>query len=116
MAETDAENWQLAGELLDYFQGNACVVWRSRAGRGHYSIRLQRFDLFERYFIIPTNFDLLTQFAEVLNEVVSERIVVVDNKQHRLVSAPRDGRVLDAHRHDWLFAFRFGTIDCVGDL
>src|SRR5215831_12113981 len=80
VTETNTEYRQLAGEVLDDLQRYARVIWSSGPGRYHDSIWLEfGFDFLNCDLIITTHFDLLAQIAEILHEVVSERIVVVDD-------------------------------------
>ncbi|MNC89568.1 hypothetical protein D3C83_55240 [compost metagenome] len=43
---------------------------------------MHRLDLVERDFVIAANTHLLAEFAQVLHEVVGERIVIIDHQQH----------------------------------
>ena len=42
------------------------------------------FDLRHAYLVIPADDNLGSQFAQILDQVVGERIVVVQNEDHRL--------------------------------
>src|SRR5713226_7604147 len=83
MTQTDTQNWDLAGKALDYLHGLARVFRSARPGRDDYSIGPQmQINLFNPHVVIPADFDRLSQLAEILHEVVSERIVVVDDQEH----------------------------------
>ncbi len=43
---------------------------------------MQRFNLFHRQLVVAAHHDLRAQFAQVLDQVVGERIVVVEDKDH----------------------------------
>src|SRR5437660_593536 len=79
MAQANTENRKLAGEVANDFHRYTGVIGRAGTWRDHNSIRSdRRFNLANGYFVIAAHFDSLAQFAEILHEVVSERIVVVD--------------------------------------
>src|SRR5262245_4949212 len=83
MTETNTEYRQLLTEMLKHVDGNAGVVRSSGTRRDDDSIRPQgRFDFGNRYFIVPAYLNALAQFTEILDQVVGERIVVVDNQKH----------------------------------
>jgi hypothetical protein len=48
---------------------------------------MHSFDFADRHFVVAANFHLRAQFAEILDEVVSERIVVIENEDHRFIVA-----------------------------
>src|SRR6478609_4722295 len=43
---------------------------------------MEIFDLGERDLVVSIDLHILTQFSEILDEIVGERIVVIDNQQH----------------------------------
>jgi hypothetical protein len=48
---------------------------------------LHRLDLSDGYFVVAANLDVSAQFAQVLDEVVSERIVVIEDEDHAFIVA-----------------------------
>ena len=48
----------------------------------HDTFGVHRLDLFDGYFVVAANLYLGAQFAKVLDEVVSERIVVIEDEDH----------------------------------
>src|SRR5262249_44149003 len=80
MAEADAEDRELAGERLDRRAGDARLLRRARAGRNDQVRRPAPLNLIDRDLIVPMHLkvDGWIDLANSLNEVVSERIVVVD--------------------------------------
>jgi hypothetical protein len=50
---------------------------------------MHRLDLADGHFVIAPNLDLRAQFAQVLDEVVSKRIVIVEDEDHGLIVAAR---------------------------
>ena len=79
VAQADAQNRLLAGEVLEHCHRNARLCRRFRAGRDADAVRVQRFDLFERDFIIAVDPHVFAQLAEILHDVVGEGVVVVDH-------------------------------------
>jgi hypothetical protein len=49
---------------------------------------VHRLDLSDGYFVVAANLYVGAQFAKVLDEVVSKRIVVIEDKDHRFIVAP----------------------------
>jgi hypothetical protein len=43
---------------------------------------IQPLDLFAAYLVIAPHLDLLPQFAQILNQVVGEGIVIVEDEDH----------------------------------
>ncbi len=79
MAEADAEDRDLAGELLDRLVRDARVVRRAGAGRDDDAVVAGQ--LGDGDFVIAEDGRLDPELAEVLDEVVRERVVVVDHRQ-----------------------------------
>src|ERR1700730_5952843 len=83
MAQADAQNWNAAGKALDYLQRNSGAIRCARARRDYDPFGEQlRFDLLDCDLIVAAHLNGLAQFAEILNQVVGERIVVVDDEEH----------------------------------
>src|SRR5690349_5512925 len=77
MAQTDTKQRNLAGKSIDHGERNTGVVGGSRPGRDDDAFRTQtRLDLVDRDLIVSTHLDRLAQLTEILDQVVSERIVV----------------------------------------
>ncbi len=85
MAQTDAQDRRSprrTGHVLYQRNQNSGIMGRARARRQHNPLRVQGFDLFRRQLVVAANHNLRAQFAQVLHEVVSERIVVVEDENH----------------------------------
>jgi len=82
MAEADAEQRNLARERADRRRRNPGLRRRSRPGRDDEIVGRKLGDLGKRNRVVAKHLHVLTEFAEILHEVVSEGIVVVDHQQH----------------------------------
>ena len=80
VSEADAEDRLAAGKGPDDVEGNARLTGRTGTGREHDPLGIQRQGLLRRDLIIPENALLHAQLTEVLDEVVGERIVVIDDQ------------------------------------
>src|SRR5262245_26028383 len=74
-------------KTLHYFLRNPGVLRRARTWRNDDVGRFQSLDLLKGHAIVPEHAQLIAHLAEVLNQVVGERIVVIDNENHN--SNPR---------------------------
>ena len=83
MAETDAQQWQPRAELADDVITDPRFIRGARPRRYADALRLKLGDSLQRNLVIAKNTHLRSQFPEVLHEVVCERIVIVDNEEHR---------------------------------
>src|ERR1700754_681939 len=84
MTQTNTKQRHLSRKARDHFQRNPRRVRRTWSRRDHDPLGTQLgFDVLHRDAIVSMHFHCLTQLAEILHEVVSERIVVVDNQQHQ---------------------------------
>jgi hypothetical protein len=85
VAQADAEDGDLAGELLDYLDRGAGLLRRARTGRDHYPIWVELEDLFRRDLVVAPDEYLPAQLPEVLDQVVREGVVVVDDQNPHVV-------------------------------
>src|SRR6185295_3461042 len=69
-------------ELADHIERNPRVLRHARAGRDDYSLGFQIAYLLDRYCVVAIDPRLSPQLADVLNKVVSKRVVVVDYQNH----------------------------------
>ena len=66
--------------MADEVDADARFVRSTRPGRNDDAFRMQIFDFFHRDLIVAAHLNLRAQFADVLDQVVSEGIVVVENE------------------------------------
>ena len=84
VAEADAEHRQARGaEVGDRVHADAGLVGRAGAGRDDEVRRPRGGDLVERHVVVALDRDLGAELAQVLHEVVGERVVVVDHEHAR---------------------------------
>src|SRR5262249_30561954 len=83
MAETHPEDGRRAREAQYDVDADACVGGRARPGRDHDVRGRHDGDLLERDLVVADDLRVRAQLAEVLDEVVRERVVVVDDEDHR---------------------------------
>src|SRR5262245_45300306 len=113
MAETDAEDRQLTGKSLDALDRDAGLGRRAGTGRDDQVRRPPPSNLIAADLVIAMDLDRQSRahFAQALDEVVSKRVVVVDEqdqgsggREPRCESSaqpptiPNTIRLFDAHR------------------
>ena len=89
MSQADAQHRNFAREALDQRHADASFFRRAGPGRNHDALGRELLDFVERDLIVAANFELLPHLAEVLRQVVGERIVVVEKQDHRVIDALR---------------------------
>src|SRR5436305_10222401 len=82
MPKADTKNRDLPHKVFDQINADSGFLRRTRSGRDQDMIGLSLFDFFRSDLVIAAHLDLLPQFAQVLHQVVSERIVVVEDVDH----------------------------------
>src|SRR5688572_6558646 len=87
MAETNAENRLLRPKPANEFVANARVLGPARARRDTDPLRVQGFEFGDGGFVVPFHGHVATEHAEVLDEIVGKRIVVIDDQQHAAYSS-----------------------------
>src|SRR5687767_13430118 len=93
VAETDAEDRHPPRKAVDHGQGDAGPVGRTRAGRDKDPFGAQAvLDLVDSYRVVPEDLHLGTQFTQVLDEVIGERVVIIDDEQHKKTETAKKGR------------------------
>jgi len=82
MSQANPKDRNSACEVADQIDADASVLRRAWTGRDDDSFRVHRIDVGNRDLIVAAHFDLSPEFPEILNQVVSERIVIVENEDH----------------------------------
>src|SRR6185437_13440206 len=82
VAETDAEHRQASGETADRLDRNAGLRGISRTRRDEQVSGLQGLDALQGDRVVAKNAHLLAHLLEILDQVVGERIIIVDHEDH----------------------------------
>ena len=82
MTKANSKDRNLFAESTDDFVGKARFFRRARARRDEDTVRLQRTRLVERDLVVAPNLHGRIQLAEILNQIIRERIVVIDHQDH----------------------------------
>ncbi len=83
MAETYPEYWHLACKPRDNCYRDPCGVRRSRPRRDQDPLRTDlAFDLTEGDLIVMNDAHFNSKLTKILDEIVGERIVIIDDQQH----------------------------------
>ncbi len=92
VAQAHAQNWQLTGKVPDGRHRDARLCGRAGARRDHEAIELPgvepHFDVSHGDFVVAKHFHLRTEFAEILDDVVGEAVVVVDHQEFHGFNLP----------------------------
>src|SRR6266513_2943074 len=80
--EADPEDRHAPGHAPDQLQGDPGLARRAGAGGDHEVRGRKPLDLPNRDFIVPQHPDLGSQLAQVLDQVVGERVVIVEHHDH----------------------------------
>jgi hypothetical protein len=73
--------------VADQFDADAGYLRSAGSGRNYDALGVHRVDLSDSHFVVAANLDLGAQFAKILDEVVSERIVVIEDEDHEFIVA-----------------------------
>src|ERR1044071_3312996 len=82
MSKANAEDWNLRAKLQDDVFTDSRFVRRAGPRRDTDMPGCQRSDFIQRDFIISLNHKVAPKLAKILGQVVSKRVIVVDQKQH----------------------------------
>src|SRR5450631_3205451 len=75
------------------FDANAGFLGSAWARGDHNAIGMHRLDFSDGYLVVAANLNLAAQFADVLDQVVSERIVVIEDEYHESIVAANGARL-----------------------
>ncbi len=82
MPETDAQYGNRTRGRANQFDGNSGAIRITRSRRNHDAGRARRQRFLDGQGIVTAHFHIGTQFTEVVKQVVSEAIVVIDEEEH----------------------------------
>src|ERR1700722_11467188 len=98
MPKADAKNRNLAGKTPHHIDRDARILRRAGPRREKNPLRSQRLHLVRGQLIVAAHRHLRAKLAHVLHQVVSERIVIVENKDHETdFSVPRSRQESSLH-------------------
>jgi hypothetical protein len=80
MSETDPESWHLRSETLDELNRVAGILGNAWAGGNHESFERNFGCFLGCHLVVADHQRLSPEFTQVLNEVVGERVVVVEDE------------------------------------
>jgi len=83
MAETHTEDWDPGAQGTDSVNANTCGFGPARAGRYDNPGWTEPPNLVHGELIVSPNDNLPRQLANKLHQIECERVVVVNNKDHR---------------------------------
>ena len=108
MPEANAKDGDLAAEMPNDIVGRSAFARRTGSGRDKDAVGFERFDAVNGDFIITMDLHGHVHLAQILNEVVGERIVVIQNQHHAGHKVERDGRIGEWHLGgvDWRYEGR----------
>ena len=81
-----AEYGDFSRKCHDYVFGDPRLAGRARSGRNYDPLRFQPARFIYGDAIVPVHHGLLAELSEALDEVIDERIVVVDYQYHDIKS------------------------------
>src|ERR1700736_513424 len=87
MSQADPQYGNARSKMANKLVADSSFVGRSRSWRNANFFRVQQLNFFDRRAIIPSNDQFRAEFSKVLNKVVSERIVIVEDQNHKICSA-----------------------------
>jgi len=77
VAEAHAEYGDFPGKAPDQRHRHPGFIGRAGTRRNHDVLGLERCDFLQRDFVVAVDHDFLSQLAQILHQVVGERIIVV---------------------------------------
>jgi len=80
MAEAHTKHRHATSEVGDDLVGKASVFWATRAGADEDAVGGELFDLFNSESVAAMYEGVGSEFAQILDEVEDERVVVIEDK------------------------------------
>ncbi len=84
VAEADAKHRKAWTKGSDDVIGDASFIWGARAWRDADAFGMEGLNFGEGDLVVAFDEQIGTEFAEVLDQIVGERVVVIDDQQHRV--------------------------------
>src|SRR3569623_1116998 len=89
VAETHAKQRNFSGITADDVERHARLVGRTWARRDHDMVGSEAPDLIDADLIIAVHAHIGAELAQILHQVVGERIIIVDHQQHDIIPPAR---------------------------
>ena len=93
MSEAHTQQRSLSGVGFDDLVGKTRFAGRTGPGRNQNPLRLFGIDRFQGNLVVAMDLHLNIHFSQILDQVVSKGIVIVDDEQHRSKRARTLGRL-----------------------
>jgi hypothetical protein len=84
MPQADAQHRRHLAQLLDHPHRHARLLRPAGPGRDDDAFRLGRGDFVHRHHVVAHHLHVGAELAEILNQVVGKRVVVVDDEHHSI--------------------------------
>ena len=86
VSQAHAQDRPLPGKVLDQVNADARLLRRAGSGRNQDVAGTHPLDFLRRDLVIAADLHLLSQLAQILDQVVSEGIVIVEDEYHARTS------------------------------
>ena len=87
MAQAHAQDRDFAASLGDEIETDPSLVRRAGTRRQHDRVRFERNGFRRRQLVISADIASHPQFADVMDEIVGEAVIVIDEEEHVWVTA-----------------------------
>ena len=84
MPQANAQHRKLPSKVPDQFNADAGLLRRTGARRDNDAFRTHGFNLRRSYLVIAAHLYLLSQFSQILHQVVGKRIVIIEDEDHAM--------------------------------
>src|SRR5690606_6442882 len=82
MTQADAEQRDFPAKVLNSRNRDTRFTWRAGTRTNDQILRLPSLNILQSHGIITDYFYFLLQFAKILDDVISKRVIVVDHEKH----------------------------------
>jgi hypothetical protein len=88
MSQTHSQHRHIARKMADQFNADSGLLRRARPGREQNPLGVHRLYVGNGELIVPAHQHVGAQFAQILDQVVGEGIVVVEDEDHGCPANP----------------------------
>src|SRR5215470_2974351 len=82
VSQADSQHRPFTGKIPEQIDADPRLLGSAWTGRNHDVRRPQALNFFATDLIVAPHFNLFSHFTQILDQVVSERIVVVEDENH----------------------------------